>query len=286
VSARLAFSVTKADGSKQLFEKEKVVQTAIRLGANPELALELAQQVEGKLYEGITTRRILQIIFALMGKRKPAVRHLFDLRRGLSLMAPKPEFEIFVRVLLSQIGFEVRPNTIMRGLCGEHEADAVVSKDGLTYFVEAKHHANYHALTGLDESRIARAIMEDVAESYEHGVTTLKIDRAMIITNTRYSEHAIQYGCCRGILQIGWVSPDGFGLRDIVEKYKLYPLSCLRGISLEVRMRLVDVGIVLIKQLREQDIGYVERKTGLSHEAALALMEKVKQTTETLWLLE
>lgn len=281
----MAIFVTKADGSKQLFDKEKVAQTAIRLGANRDVALELAQQVENKLYEGITTRRILQIIFALMGKRKPAVRHLFDLRRGLSLMKPKPEFEVFIRVLLSQIGFEVKPNTILRGLCGEHEADAVVSKDGLTYFVEAKHHATYHALTGLDESRIARAIMEDVTDGYEHGVTKLKIDRAMIITNTRYSDHAINYGGCRSILQIGWVSPDGFGLRDIVEKYKLYPLSCLRGISLEARLRLVDVGIVLIKQLREQDVGYVERKTGLSHEAALALMEKIRQTTETLWLM-
>jgi hypothetical protein len=53
-----------------------------------------------------------------------------------------------------------------------------------------------------------------------------------------------------------------------------------------VRLRLVDVGIVLIKQLREQDIAYVERKTGLSHEAASALMEKVRQTTETLWLID
>ncbi len=170
----MAIFVTKADGSKQLFDKEKVAQTAIRLGANRDVALELAQQVENKLYEGITTRRILQIIFALMGKRKPAVRHLFDLRRGLSLMKPKPEFEVFIRVLLSQIGFEVKPNTILRGLCGEHEADAVVSKDGLTYFVEAKHHANYHALTGLDESRIARAIMEDVAEGYAQGCNYAK----------------------------------------------------------------------------------------------------------------
>jgi hypothetical protein len=283
VSDGLALFVTKADGSKQLFDKGKVANTALRLGANPALAQELAQQVEGKLYEGITTQRILQIIFALMGKYKPAVRHLFDLKRGISLMKPKPEFEVFIRVLLSQSGFQVKPNAILRGLCSEHEADAVASKDGLTYFVEVKHHANYHALTGLDESRIARAIMEDVTDGYEQGMTEAKIDRAMIVTNTRYSEHASKYGRCRGIMQIGWAFSEGFGLRDLVEKYKLYPLSCLRGVSVEVRLRLVDVGIVLIKQLREQDIGYVERKTGLSHEATLVLMEKVRATTETLW---
>jgi Restriction endonuclease/AF1548-like, C-terminal len=198
-------------------------------------------------------------------------------------MESKPEFEAFVRVLLAHNGFQVKPNKILKGLCGEHEVDALATKDGLTYFVEAKHHLSYHALTGLDESRIARAIIEDVTDGYASGVTKTKIDRAMIVTNTRYSEHAINYGRCRSISQVGWVSPEGFGLRDIVEKNKLYPLSCLRGVSTETRLRLVELGIVLIKQLLEQDCRYIERKIGLSHETVLSLMEKARHTTKTLW---
>ncbi len=229
------------------------------MGANSEVAIQVAQEVEKTLYEGITTQEILQIIFTLMGERKPAVRHLFDLKYGISLMEPKPEFEAFVRVLLAHGGFQVKPNTILRGLCGEHEVDAIATKDGLTYFVEAKHYFNYHALTGLDESRIARAIMEDMTDGFTSGVPEIKIDRAMIVTNTRYSEHAINYGRCRGILQVGWASPEGFGLREVVEKHKLYPLSCLRGVSTETRLRLVEAGIVLIKQLLEQDSRYIEK---------------------------
>ena len=253
------------------------------MGVNREVADEIAQQVERKLYDGITTQKILQMIFGLMRKPKPAVKHLFDLKRGISLMESKPEFEAFVRVLLAHSGFQVKPNTILRGLCGEHEIDALATKDGLTYLVEAKHHVNYHALTGLDESRIARAIMEDVTDGYARGITKIKIDRPVIVTNTKFSEHAINYGACRGILQVGWVSPEGFGLRDLVEKYKLYPISCLRGVSTETRMRLVEAGIVLIKQLLEQDSGYLERKIGLPRETVLSMMEKAKHTTETLW---
>ncbi|MCL5949964.1 MAG: restriction endonuclease [Candidatus Bathyarchaeota archaeon] len=279
----MAFSVTKADGSKQLFDKEKIVQTCLRMGANRDEAFQVAEQVEKRLYEGITTQKILQTIFTLMRKNKPAVKHLFDLKQGISLMEPKPEFEVFVRVLLAHSGFQVKPNTILKGLCGEHEVDAIASRDGLTYLVEAKHHINYHALTGLDESRIARAIIEDMADGYTRGATRIKIDRAIIVTNTRYSEHAINYGSCRGILQVGWVSPEGFGLRDIVEKYKLYPLSCLRGVSTETRLRLVEAGIVLIKQLLEQDSRYIERKIGLPQETVLSIMEKARHTTETLW---
>lgn len=279
----MAVFVTKANGSKQLFDKEKIVQTCLRMGVARNVALEVAQQVEGELYEGISTQEILQIIFTLVLKHKPAVEHVFDLKQGISLMEPKPEFEVFVRVLLAHSGFQVTSNTILKGLCGEHEVDAIAVKDGLTYLVEAKHHNNYHALTGLDESRIARAIMEDVTEGYTRGVTGIKVDCAMIVTNTRYSEHAIVYGGCRNILQVGWVSPEGFGVRDLVEKYKLYPLSCLKGVSTEVRLRLVEAGIVLIKQLLEQDSQYIERKIGLSQETVSLIMEKAKHTIETLW---
>jgi HJR/Mrr/RecB family endonuclease len=253
------------------------------MGLSREVALQVAEQVEHKLYEGITTQEILQLVFALMSKPKPAVKHVFDLKYGISLMEPKPEFEMFVRVVLAQSGFQVTPNTVLRGLCGEHEVDAIATKDGLTHLVEAKHHVNYHALTGLDESRIARAIMEDVADAYRSGATEIKIDRAMIVTNTKYSDHALVYGGCRGILQVGWASPEGFGLKDIVEKYKLYPLSCLRGLDKETRLRLVEAGIVLIKQLLEQDSRYIERKTELPRETVLSIMEKAKHATETLW---
>jgi len=149
----LAIFVTKANGSKQPFDKEKIVQTCLRMGANHDVANQVAQQVEKNLYECITTQKILQIIFTLMSKHKPAVKHLFDLKRGISLMESKPEFEVFVRLVLAHSGFQVKPNALLKGLCGEHEVDAMVAKDGLTYFVEAKHHVNYHALTGLDESR-------------------------------------------------------------------------------------------------------------------------------------
>lgn len=148
---------------------------------------------------------------------------------------------------------------------------------------EAKHHLAYHALTGLDESRIARAIIEDLTEGYLRGTTTLKIDRAMIVTNTIYSEHAKIYGGCRDILLVGWESPKGFGLRETVEKHKLYPLSCLKGVNKETRLKLVEAGIVLIRQLLEQDSRYIERHIHLSHENVLSIMEKARHTTETLW---
>jgi hypothetical protein len=253
------------------------------MGATIEVANEVAERVQNRLYEGITTQTILRLIFTFIRKQKPAVRYVFDLRRGISLMEPKPEFEEFIQILLAESGFQVKPNQILQGKCCEHEVDAVATKSGTTFLVEVKHHYSYHALTGLDESRIARAVLEDVTDAYELGVTNQKIDRAMIITNTRYSEHAVCYGRCRNIMQIGWTSPEDWGLRDIVEKSKLYPLSCLRGLSSELRLRLVNAGIVLISQLLNLDRSEIEKKTGVPQATVSSILEKAQHSADTLW---
>ena len=267
--------VTKADGSKQTFDKEKVIKTCLRFGANRKTAYEIADKVEQRLYEGIPTAKILRMIFAFMRRRRPSVRYLFDLRKGLSLMSSKPEFEKFIQVLLAHNGFEVSPNRILKGRCVEHEVDAIARQDGITYFVEAKHHSSYHNSTGLDESRIARAVLEDVQEGFARGKTDLKIDRAMIITNTRYSTYAMRYGRCRNILQIGWSSPPNLGLQNMIEKENLYPLSCLRDLKREVRRRLVDAGIVTIQQLVEEDSATLSRTTDLSREMFARIKERI-----------
>jgi len=253
------------------------------MGADSYVADEVSGRIERRLYDGITTQMILKLIFTYMRKYKPGVSHLFDLKQGISLMEPKPEFELFIQVLLGHAGFEVTPNQVLRGKCVEHEVDAIAMKDGVSYFVEVKHHFSYHALTGLDESRIAWAVLDDVSEAYAAGLTDLKIDRAVIVTNTRYSEHAIRYGKCKNLIQIGWTSPEHFGLGEAIEKNKLYPLSCLRGVTREERLRLVEAGIVLIKQLLAQDRGAIESKTGLPHATVESIIEKAKHSANTLW---
>jgi hypothetical protein len=255
--------VRKADGSFQQFDNEKVARTCLRMGADKQTAYEIASKVETRLYEGIPTSKILQMVFQYMRRCRPCVRNLLDLRKGISLMGSKPEFEAFVRAILARNGFEVSPNQLLIGKCVLHEVDGVVRKNGFTYFLEAKHHLNYHALTGLDESRIARAVLEDVAEGFALGRSVLKIDGAMIVTNTRYSEEAMQYGRCRGILQIGWSLPSGHGLQDLIEGTNLFPLSCLRNLKRDVREKLVNSGVVLFEQMLNEETAELARKTRL-----------------------
>ena len=268
--------VKKADGSVQPFVKDKIIKTCLRVGANMKIAEEIAENIEAKAYNGIETENILQLIFRYLRKYRPIIQHSVDLRKGLSLLRSKPDFERFVQIMLSEKGYKVTSNRIIRGRCTEHEVDAIASKDDVTYFVEAKHHQNYHTPTGLDESRIARAVLEDVTEGGELGLNNLEINRAMIVTNTKFSEHAKQYGECRGISLIGWSYPPYQGLQDLIEEKKIYPITCLKRLKKETMMKLSSSGIVTMKQLVREESKELARKTELERKTLETIKDRAK----------
>lgn len=262
----LAITVTKADGTRQPFDAEKIVRTCLRLGASREIAEDVAKKIELKAYDVIPTKKILQMIFRQLGKHKPDVKRRIDLRRALSLMNPKPDFERFVQILLSEHGYEVTPNQIVRGRCVEHEIDAIARKDGKAYIVEVKHHFDYHAQTSLDVSRIVRAVFEDVTEGFELGLNNLKVDGSLIVCNTKLSDHAKRYAECRGIHHIGWSYPPERDLRLMIEEKELYPTTYLKGLDAETREKLSSAGIILLKQLVGKDLGELKKETGIRGE--------------------
>ena len=267
--------VNKANGKKQLFEKEKIEKTCLRMGATHEIARIVANKIEEQVYNCIETRKILGMIFNELSKHKPSVKYQTCLRKGLSLMKPKPDFEHFVHILLNKYGYEVSPNQIIQGRCIDHEIDALATKDGKTTLVEVKHHYNYHTPTGLDESRIVRAVFEDITEGFEAGLNNLDISRSMIICNTKFSEHAKRYAECRGIQKIGWSSPSDRSLQDMIEEKRLYPIHCLKGLSTKSKEKLTATGIILVSQLAAKtpkELG----NTGIPMETLTDLVNKAR----------
>jgi hypothetical protein len=181
----------------------------------------------------------------------------------LTLMKPKPDFEQFVRVLLSEHGYDVTPNQIIRGKCAEHEIDAIAQKEGITYSVEVKHHFNYHTLTGLDTVRISRAVFEDTTEGFELGLNNVKIDRALVVSNTKFSGQALQYAECRGISHIGWNTPPGHDLPTMIEEKNLYPITYLKGLDSGIRRKLFSVGVIFIRELVKKSPHELAEETGI-----------------------
>jgi hypothetical protein len=271
--------VTKFNGARQLFDKGKIVQTCLRMGAGKEAAELVAEEVERRVYDGVSTEKILQMVFRYLGKYYPRIKHRIDLRRAISLLRSKPDFEKYVRLVLRKQGYRVTPNRIIRGKCVEHELDGVAIKGGETLMLEVKHHYNHHTYTGLDPSRIAWATLEDLNEGYELGLNPEKFTGAMIVCNTKFSQHAKQYSECRGLLNIGWREPPEHGLERMIEEDKLYPITFLRGLNGKERTSLLDEGVILLNHLASQEVESLSRRTDIS-KSKLKLM--IKKSGEIL----
>jgi len=267
--------VTKADGSKQPFDKQKIINTCLRLQATLEQAQSIADRIQAKAYDGIPTRKILQMIFQHMKKYRPAIGYQIDLKQAIAMLRSKPDFEIFVAKLFEAMGYEVETNLIMQGKCIEHEIDVIARKGNEVILIEVKHHVNHHTYSGLDVFLQMNSTLEDLKEGYEIGKNKLKFTRAILICNTKVSDHARRYALCRGLEFIAWKFPPEKGLERLIEEYKLYPITFLKNIERGEAHKLADIGIVTVKQLLD-DAEKISKKSGINKNRILELQKDTK----------
>jgi len=272
--------VIKADGTKAPYDRHRVMRTAHNYGVPDDYVIEVAAAVERRLYDGIRTRDVLRLIHTCAKRYHPGVEGRTNVRRAIGLLRPKPDFEYYVQALLRGSGYEVEEGRILKGRCGEHEVDAIARKDGITYFVEVKHHHNHHRTTGLDEGRIARAIVEDVQEGYKEGRNHFTIDKAMIVCNTKLSGHAKRYAACWDIKHIGWDNPKDENIASMVADRKLCPVTLIKGVNAKTRKKLVGAGIVTIGQLMEHSPETLVAETGISQTEILLLVDRARRVAE------
>lgn len=269
--------VTKADGSKQPFYKDKVIRTCLRMHATQKQARAVADKVEKKIYDGIPTKKILRMIFTFLKEYRPEIKHEIDLREAISLLRPKPDFENFVCMLLREYGYETSPAQLVKGKCVEHEIDGVAKKDGRTIYVEVKHHFQPHTYTGVSVCLETQAIFEDLIEGFNSGKNPVKFDKALVVCNTKFSDHALQYAECRGIEYLGWNAPLDAGLEQMIEKKKLYPITLLKDLDSKTEAKLADACVVLLKQLVETDINELWKKTKVPKEKLENIVKEAKE---------
>lgn len=274
--------VTKADGRKEEFKREKIIKTCLRMRVSQDQAETIADEIEKRIYDGIETRKILRMIFKFLQKFRPEIKYQIDLREAISFLRPKPDFEKFVQLLLKEYGYEVTPNQIIQGFCVDHEIDAIAKKDNQTILVEIKHHFNPHAYTGKDVFLEAQAILEDLIEGRKAGKNSIDFNKILIVCNTKFSDHAKKYALCKGIDFIGWKYPEERGLERLIEEKKLYPITILKNLDVKSEGKLGDAGIVMVKQLIEESLEELHKKTKIPRKKLRVLIENVKKIVKTI----
>lgn len=237
-------NVLKAGGEIESFDEEKLRASVRRAGIQESLQDEVVAHVKSKLYENIPTREIYKHVGEFLGRSStPFNQAKYGLKQAIMDLGPTGfPFEDYVAEVLKADGYQATVRQILSGRCINHEIDIIAEKNNIKSMIECKFHNNSGIKCHVHVSLYSKARFDDIKEIN-------KLDEAWVITNTKLTDDALNYALCSNMKIISWDYPKGQSLRDIVEKYRLHPITVLSNISNAQKQQLMANHIVLAKDI-------------------------------------
>lgn len=275
-------SVTKSDGTKELFEEEKLAGSLRRSGARAEVVEQVVDEVERGMKDGMTTADIYSRAFSLLHRHHAPAAVKYSIRRGLFDLGPDGfPFERFVARIFQMWGYETMTDQTLLGSCVEHEVDVVAWKGDELAMAEAKFHNELGLKSDLKVALYVKARFDDLAETkFGFGGRDRKLapGSRWLVTNTKFTDMAIKYGECKGLKLLGWNYPVGKSLHEIVAENGLQPITSLTSLGRDQKRDLIGRGVLVCTDI----IGSpdVLRGVGIKDEAAERVLTEAQIVVE------
>ncbi len=248
----MQIQVIKGNGETAFFDIEKLKKALQNAGAGTGEQERIAQAVEGKIYNGITTREIYQTAFDLLKMESHKIAGRYRLKNAIMELGPTGfPFEIFVGKIFETLGYEVKTGVFVQGKCIQHEVDVVARKPGEMIMIECKFHTDNRTKSNVQVPLYIQSRFLDVKASWEVQYGKEFKYRGGVVTNTRFSEDAENYGKCAGLLIISWDYPADGSLKSLIDKSGLHPVTSLISLTKKDKQYLIEKGIILCSQLNE-----------------------------------
>lgn len=243
--------IVKADGTTESFDGAKLEASLRRSGAGDHTARRIRQTIQDSIAPGSSTEEIYRrAITMLKREAKPAAAR-YSLRRALFEFGPTGHpFENFVAQVFKAEGWEVEWGKLVPGKCVMHEVDVYAHRGEESLAAELKYHNDPSYKTDVKVALYVKARFDDISEA-RRGNDSMPIDKAYLITNTKFTEQAIQYARCVDIGLLGWSYPTEGNLYDRIVAAGIYPVTALMSLRKAEKRLLIDQDIVTCNQLRE-----------------------------------
>jgi len=252
ISMNKEIIITKANGEKEVFYKEKLLTSLLRSGAQPDVAQKVVAHVEAELKDGMSTSHIYRHAFEVLKKESHPVAIKYSMKRAVLDLGPSGfPFEDFVAEIFKQLGYKAETGKILKGKCVEHEVDVVAHNENKLIMVEAKFHNELGVKSDLKVALYVKARFDDLKGASFFFGKERPLDEGWLVTNTKFSATAIEYGKCQNMKMIGWNYPEKGNLLNMIQDAGLHPLTCLTTLTQTQKTELLKKGIVLCKTLVE-----------------------------------
>lgn len=243
--------VTKASGDKVPFDVARLRRSLERSKATATEINKVVDAINSSVHDGMTTKQIYRKAFALLRKGSNSSAARYKLKNAIMELGPAGfAFEKFVAALLNEDGYTTRIGEIVQGRCVKHEVDVIADRGKVRCMIECKFHSDKGKYSDVKVPMYIRSRFEDVRDTWQNEPElSSKHFEGWVVTNTRFTTDAEQYGNCAGLEMISWDMPTGNGIKDRIDRSGLHPLTSLTSITLAEKKALLDMEVVLCSEL-------------------------------------
>lgn len=272
-----SFEVIKATGERQKFQLSKLKRSLTNAGAQPPVIKAVINNLEqhGYFRDGITTKKIYSEAYRLLKQKSKRVAGRYKLKESLLELGPSGyPFEILISEVFKALGYQTEVGKIVQGHCVAHEIDVIATDNQEVLIMECKFHNRKDHHCNVTIPLYVQSRFLDVAESRESNLDIEEKNMlGYVVTNTRFTQDAIDYATCKNLKLLSWNYPEHRGLRTLLEETNIHPITALSALTKKEKQALLDKKIVHcqqlldnVKVLEELRFSHV-KKTGILKEA-------------------
>ncbi len=246
--------VKKQSGEKEVFDPDKLHNSLRRAGASSQLARKVEEGLRPFLTDGITTNAVYRKAFQLLRKLQRSAAARYSLKRAIMELGPSGyPFEHFVGSLLESMGYAVEVGQVVKGQCVKHEVDVVAHNEHQQFMVECKYYNNQGKYCNVRVPLYIQARFQDIQQRWKSTPGLQKRTfHGFVVTNTRFTRDAMDYGRCVGLRMVGWDYPEKEGLKELIERSGLFPVTVVTLLNKKQKQALLKQEVVLCRQLLEK----------------------------------
>jgi len=257
--------VKKSTGEIELFDTGKLERSLQNSSVEDALIDEIVSDISAWIYEGVSTHKIYSRAYRLLRKLKSDNSPLYRLKKAMLELGPTGyPFEILMSEIFSARGYSVKTGQIIEGFCLSHEMDVIATKQKSQILFECKYASDQGKRVGVQVPLYVHSRVNDIVRRRKDEDNYLNFTfSAGVITNTRFSSDSIEYARCYGIHLLGWDFPEGNGLKRLMEKEKILPVTIVNTLTKNEKKLLLENRYVTCSQLFHnlKDISFLSLNT-------------------------
>jgi hypothetical protein len=243
--------IVKHSGDIVDFNPEKLKNSLLKSGAGKQEVETILQAIKSQVYDGVSTKQIYKMAFALLKKTANSHAARYNLREAIRLLGPAGFFfEKYIARLFDSEHYETVTNLTLQGKCVSHEIDVLVKKNHAIAMVECKYHVGRDAASDVKVPMYILSRFNDLKER-QHAIFDKKdsILKCWIVTNNRFTVDAIDFAKCSGLNLLSWNYPEDNNLKTKNDNRYLYPVTCLTTLSISEKEKLLILDVILVKEM-------------------------------------